>query len=293
MPVAAAAPALDALAFAFAAIAFGLIAYTLIINPLRGAGSDVSDVPVVGGALSWALFHLADIVVYGVDWVNSQVDAAHNQATGWWNWFVTNTIGVYYGDINGRFNTLNSYVNDLWSQAFAALPSQLGFAFSLINGLQSSVNGIYGTLSYVVGNAIPDLYAGINRLAFQATQLDARILAIEQTIARDVDIRLNSLESASRAVAVWEDYIGNQVIPRLRDTINERAFESEAEALRHRLGQAESVIAILTPLALLAVAGATAIENLRCQMDVPCDPLAQLAQADVDDRLNHLEISEG
>lgn len=293
MEVAAAAPAFDALAFAFAAFAFALVAGALLINPLNALAAAASGLPVVGGALSWAFSYLADLVSSAVDYVNYQKQQAYGQATSWWNWIVTSTIGAYYGDVNGKFADLYWRANNLWNQVYGTVAYQIGDLYAQVSNLW---NLAYSTLNAVNSLAyyeIPRLRADIGALSSRATALEADVYNLKTFVIAALNDRVGTLEREAQDFAHWRDFVGNQVLPRMQQDINVRAFEPEAEWLRQQLGQAQFQLSILLPLSLLALAGVDAISNLRCHMDIPCDPLTALTQNDVLDRLNNLEIGEG
>lgn len=293
MGAAALGPAFEGLAFAFAAIAFALVAYTLIINPLRSGASAAAPIPLIGGAISWVLINLAELCVQAVQWVNQQIDAGKAQAASWWNWMVVATISAYYGDLNGWIAWLHSHVDDLWAQSFGAIPQQLAAVWSWINYLRTIADNTARWESTVATQTIPNIYAWINYLNTAMSSVNAQVATLEMQTVPNLYAWINYLQALSVAVRQWESTVGDVVLPRLQADVNGRAHEWEAEALRQALREAQRSIAILIPLAVIAAAGAEAVSNLRCHMDIPCDPLSVLASANVDDRLTHLEISEG
>lgn len=293
MEVAGAAPAFDALAFAFAAFAFALVAGALLINPLNTLAAAASGVPVIGGALSWAFSFMADLVQAAVDGVYWQKQYAYAQAASWWNWLVSNTIGNYYGDVNGKFADLYWRSGTLWNQVYGTLAYQIGDLYAQVSSVRELAYGVLDLARYAVYSAIPQLRFETDALRARAWALESDINNLRTIVIATLSARVGAIEADVIDFGRWREWVGNQVLPRMQQDINVRAFESEAEALRQQLRQAQGQIAILFPLALLAVAGAEAISNLRCHMDVPCDPLSQLAQGDVLDRLNNLEIGEG
>ena len=289
----AAAPAFDALAFAFAAIAFALIAYTLIINPLRSGADASSGLPVIGGALAWVLSNIANLIESSVYWVNSMKGIAYAQAAGWWNWIVTMTIGNYYGDVNGKFADLYWRSSVLWSQVYGVLAYQIGDLYSRVYNISNVAYSALDLARITAYAQIPQLRGDISALARQVSTFETDISNLRYIVLGTLSARVGALEADVIDFGRWREWLGSQVLPRMQQDINVRAFESETEALRQQLRQAQRQISVLFPLALLAVAGTEAISNLRCHMDVPCDPLSQLAQGDVIDRLNNLEIGEG
>lgn len=292
MGAVAAAPAFDALAFAFAALAFALVAYTLIINPLRSGADASSGLPVIGGALAWALSNLANLIESAVYYVDSLKDNAYRDATSWWNWLVSNTIGNYYGDVNGKFADLYGRTDSLWNQVYGVVSSQVADLYSQVSGLWNLSYGLRDELNSVIYGDLPAMRLQLSALASRAATLESDVYNIRAIILAALTARVGMLEADVNDVQRWRQWIGDQVLPRMQQDINVRAFESEAEWLRQQLQQAQNQLSLLLPLALLAVAGDVAIENLRCHMDVPCDPLAALAQADIIDRLDSLEIGD-
>lgn len=278
------------LALAFAAIAAGLLVRTFVSGPIRSASYDLADTPVIGGALSWLLWHTADWIELQLDafawiytkgvqdgsyWLWTIVTLIVNNAFGWaWSWI---------GWANGAINWLNATV---WNAVFGDIPE----LYRRVDNAAAVAASAWGLVSALWYDRVPAL----ERFASDIASTANAALAMAQEIAlsvipllwQELERQAGRIGNAERSLSDLQSV----TLPRIQADVNQRALESEAEALRKAVASLQVQVAFLSALGVLAIAGTEAIQNLRCIQDISCDPLAALATNDVLARLDELEI---
>lgn len=293
MPAVVAAPAIIAIAFALAALAAALLINQLVAHPIRVASVDAGGIPVIGGAVAWLLSRLADVIEIGVSGVSALHDAAVQQATGWLNWLVANIVQAYWGWlfawVQWFIGVVPSTVNDVSWLMSSFVPGANGwFAYFLrvANNLSTAVAWLSGPFVAAVTTLAQWTYAHVQAL-------ESAVASIESTWLPWVRGWLENLNGRAGALERWADHVGTQTLPRIEADVSRRALEWEAQALRQRVGQLESQVALLMALGIIALAGTEAISNLRCIMNAKCDPLTALLEGDLEARVTDLEVDHG
>lgn len=293
MPALLLADGLAAIALAFAAIAAALLIRTFVVSPLRQGANASANLPLVGGALSWALWNLALIVEAGVSATLYLVDIGKSQASSWWNFLVHDTVGALFAAAIWTGTELYGYT---WTLV------------SVANGWPSITTWMY---SWTIPNVTFTLH-GIDRLQRDVWQtlwpeikgIEAQLGAIAWTLN---GIAIPWLQRTGDDLAGLHRWLDGTLVPgidaRLRDLqgqlqrteadVQARARSIDLQRANERIAALERALALLMPLALIAAASATEIANLRCLAKTPCDPLDLLLNSDLDERVTELEHAGG
>lgn len=293
MPIVVAGGLFVVLALALLAMSAPLLLRQAIAGPIDNAASNVSDVALVGGVLSWILSSLAFQIRMWATILDNLFEAARRDAYWSWNMLVTGTVDAFYSP---WFSWIRSIANDVaWisgtvsyliNQAIPSIDNWISFLYDHVQLLAIDV-------ARLVNGTIPNLYALIAALSWRTGNTEHAISSLETIALPAIESRVAQLEQSVGLLMALMTQVTVIDLPRLRDDVNERALEMEAEALRDRAGNLEQRVSQLWPLAALAVLDVASVLNLRCIAGVRCDPLSQLADADVDERLTFLEVDHG
>ena len=187
MPAAVLAGGLAALIWALLAIVILTIIRQLIVQPIFSASSAVSGLPVIGGALAWAVYQIGQVIQIGLDGLWWIVEKGTNDAMYWWDFLVVNTIRTWLWEplgyaywVRDNFAGLNNVLHSfgaLWYQAWSTIPSAIvslgravgAIAFVIDNdiwpyiralgvGLASIAGYVYGPLTREVNGIGSDLH---------------------------------------------------------------------------------------------------------------------------------------
>ena len=282
-----------AIALGLAAIAVALVMRTFVEQPLRNAASSASNVPGIGGALSWLLASAANEVEYAINalsWIGQKgtvdaVNAMNSLTLGLMNWFLgdvifwARTVGYFWGSIE-------TVIDGWWGlvgQAFSVLPNWISNVSDSLNWLS---NTVWGTI-------IPEvrgIEAGLRNLS---DLVNLRVINDLGTLFADLanlhfwidNVFMPGLRQALQGLNDW--------IGRVEANTNTRALQRDLDASNQRIAELERVVGILSALGILAVAGTDVIENIRCIGNVRCNLLSPLLSGDLEDRVTELEINSG
>lgn len=282
-----------AVAFAFAAIAATLLVRQLVVSPMRASAAGVSGIAVIGGALAWLLTNAANMIELGLnvfDWGQAQF---RDQALSWWNYAVN--VTAYYLGIPQRaeFNQVAANAAQALSTVVYVWNTYLPWLRGRVDNNERNIQAASAVVAYIIGAALPELRgieAGLridvntaNRIAQQIWNNELpNIRGIEAGIRTDLNNVVRSLED-----------VRSNVIPRVQADVNTRAREADLQALRDVVARQGAQLAVLSALAVIALAGEEAISNLRCHMDIPCSDLNQFMGQDYEARIAMLEVATG
>ena len=292
MPAAVGLGAIEALALAFVAIGAALLVRTLIVAPIRSAAGAVSGVPAIGGALAYVLSQAALAIEIGVNGFAALANSAKSQGLSWWNWSVQ--VTMQYIDIP-QWHVLSKVVQD--TASVTALAQYIWY--NSLPGIYNSVNSVGATavaayslsrsLFYDILPQLRGIDAGLRTDLDAVTRLAQKIWYESLQEIRGIEAGLRTdLNNATRQL----QNVTTQVIPRIQADVNTRARDTELQALRDLVNRQAATLATLSALVPLAIAGAEAIENLRCMMDTPCSDVNLNQYEDLEARVSNLELGE-
>lgn len=293
MPAAALGAGLVELAFALAAISAALLIRQLVVSPIRTGSIAAGGIPVIGGAIAWVLWNLANIVELGLNTFVYLAEIGKQQAIAWWNWLVGGTVAALFG---WYLSWVQWFVSQAGAISFAAANFSGVFttlywnAMPRLSSVESAASGIWG---YVVGTLAPYLVS-----------VDARVHGIEGYIN---NVELPWVRSIGDDLAGLHRWIDTTLVPGIDATLRQlsgRLTQAEAEiqarALQRDLVNAqdriktlEGQMAALASLGIIAALATAEIENLRCVAGIDCSALSFLANANLDARLTFLETDHG
>lgn len=152
MPEALLAPLLEALIWGL----FGIIALSvirqLVVQPIKNASGMVSGLPVIGGALAWAIGQVALAIEILLDSMWQITELSRQGAMSAWNQVSAGTVRAYFYNIDGVLYWVNTYWRDatniinawpaIWVQSWATLPSWIANIGSDLNGLHGFINSV-------------------------------------------------------------------------------------------------------------------------------------------------------
>lgn len=290
MPVAVGADALVLIAAAIVALGGALLIRQVIISPMRGAATNVSGAPVIGGVLAWALSEAALLIEYAVQGLSTleakaKADGVNTlswfvaEAWGWWfsawynplQWVAQNFGLVYNAAVNlpAMLNTLNNVVQirmQVIASDIANLQSWIdSYELPLIRGIGNDLAGLHSwidhTLLGLVGGIGNDL-AGLHSW-------------IDNTLVPGIDARIRDLQGQ---------------VDRVNSDVQTRARSSDVDMLRQRVSDLESQLAKLAALAPLAALSTTAINELVETALDPCRCVDLTNIGDMEQRISALEV---
>lgn len=293
MPAVVGLEVIAAVALAMVAIAATLLVRELILPPLRASAAGVSGIAVVGGPLAWLLVNAANAIQAGLDvfdWGQAQF---RSQALAWWNYAVEQT--AYYIGLpqRGEFSRVAANAAQALSTATYTWASYLPWLRARVDDNERVARATAATMAYLIGVTVPELRGTQGRLQTDLAsvgQLVRRLWNDELPNIRGIEAGIRTdLNDTARALRD----VQSNTIPRLRADINGRALQSDLLHLQDTVMRQSAQLAILSALAVVALAGEEAISNLRCHMDVPCTDLTQLMGQNLEGRVAMLEVATG
>jgi hypothetical protein len=245
MPIAVLIAGLTAIALAFAAISAVLLIRTMVVDPLKAGAAAVSEVAVVGGVLSWALWTLAQFIEGTFAGMAYLAQVGQRQASDWWNYLVNQTV-------LGQFWTELSWVH--WLQSISA---------SLANVL----NYFPALWSYTLYSLAPSLATLTSSFWTHIAWVDKVQNPLIAGIASDL-----------RNLYVWADTVEIPLVRGIEGEVQSiRDFITSPFGLAREIGQSQArAEAYARSLAVPIAAAVTAIEQSPCQRF--CSPLGDLGQ---------------
>ena len=231
MPAAVLAGGLVAIALAFAAISAALLIRQLVIGPIRGTASAVSEVALVGGVLAWALTQLANIIEIGISGFDYLANVGKQQAADWWNTLVYGTVNALYRDLwnaviwywtnwtnmsslPGRLSAIENTVNHYVTAALGSVSIDLAglhawinsYELPLIRGIGDDLAGLHGWINGYqlplirgIGDDLAGLHDWINaHLATrdELAQAQARAMAAAQALVVPIEAAIQEIEDS-------------------------------------------------------------------------------------------------
>jgi hypothetical protein len=292
MPIAIAGGAIDAIAFGLLAIAAGTLITAYVISPLRAASQQVSGLVAVGGALSWAFSHLADIVQIGLNANAYLIEVGRKQALDWFNWLIPWTARAFFGpELNaagwlaanlGAVAWMRNYWDAYWAVVFGEVRPKVYAVANDVAGLHAFIDTALLPRVGGIGNDLLGLHQWIDGVLLpRVGGIGNDLLGLHEWID---GILVPGIEAGIRTL--------NDALQRTNADVQTRARTTEVEALRAELAKTQAVVGTLAALIPLALAGAEAISNLRCMMDLPCSDMSLLQDTDLEARVSNLELGE-
>lgn len=293
MPAAVGIGALVALAFAFAAIAATLMVRTLIVSPMRASAAGVSGIPVIGGSLAWLIVNAMNMIELGLNTFDWGQEATRQQALSWWNWLVATT--AWYLGIPDRvaFGQARIDINAVTALAQFMYYGQIPPILATALRHQSEINAVTAQSQHIWYQDLPDIRgieAGLRVDVNAVTRLAQDLFYRELPTIKGIDAGLRTDVNAVTRLAqqTWYD-----ALPRMRDDINSRALQSDLLALRDIVMRQQALLGTLAALVPLAIAGAEAINNLRCASRLGCldwDAINNGDLSSLEGRVSMLEV---
>lgn len=270
MPAAIGVGAVAALAFALIAIAATLLVRQLVVAPIRASAAGVSGIAVIGGSLAWLLVHAAQMIEAGLNTFDYLQQQYREQALSWWNWTVEQTS--YYLGIPTRWDQAanRTDINAVTALAQFMFYSQLPPIIATALRQQAQINSTAATVGHIATQDLPDIRgieAGLRIDVNAVTRLAQDLFYRELPTIKGIDagLRIDVNAVTRLAQQTWYD-----ALPRMQADINSRALQSDLIALRNVLAQQQALLGTLAALVPLAVAGAEAINSLRCASRIGC-----------------------
>jgi len=270
VPIAIGAAAIDGIAFGLIAIAVATLVTAYVISPLRAGAQQVSGLVAVGGALSFALSRLADLIQITINANSYLVSIGRQQAMDWFNWIVTGIVSAYYGGaINaatwlaanlGAVAWMRNYWDAYWSVVFGEIRPAVGVLQNDLGGLHRWIDTAELPLIRGIGDDLAGLHRWIDGVQLPLIRGIGDDLAglhrwLDGTLVPGIDAGIRQLADA------WA---------RTNADVQTRARQAEVDALKQELARTQATVATLAALLPLAIAGAEVISNLRCVGNINC-----------------------
>jgi len=270
MPAVIGLEAIAALGLTLVAIAATLLVRQLIVSPLRASAAGVSGIAVIGGALAWLLTNAANMIEVGLNAFDYGQTQFRTQALSWWNWTVAQT--AYYIGLPQRteFNAVAANANQALSTALYTWNSYLPWLKARVDGNEAATSAVTALAQFMWYDALPELRgidAGLRADVDVATRLAQHIWYNDLPQIRGIEAGVRTdLNNVTRSM----EQLQTQVLPRVQADINSRALQSDLLTLRDIVAKQAALLGTLAALVPLAIAGAEAVESLRCASRIGC-----------------------
>lgn len=209
--------ALALLAFALVAIVIFDAVRMFVVTPMRTASGAVSGVPVIGGTLAWVLWKIAEQIDLGLSAAAWMIAQGKADALSTWQWLVSTTVGWQFSgffwwvqQLALAWNSIawvTSHWNQLWGQAYSALPSWISAVSNDLSGLHWWIDHVQLPLIGGIGDDLAGLHRWIDTVELPfirgiADDLGALHRWIDANLARRSEVAQAEARALAGAAAI-------------------------------------------------------------------------------------------